>query len=483
MKELRGSEPEQFIKIKLHGRRTEQVTATHYFRNAHQRVVYCYCQLIGVNAVAAADDEVAVFLGEVEALLSVVAVGKGYFPVLYFQPVGGTSDSRFFSPLLRSKAAAGARIDYPAVAQMGSLGGMQFVSAAEAGIDKIPAAENIKIPAVDFKTAALKKAVACACVSTFVPCKPQPFQVAGQRVCVAARAAHAVQVFDAQQYGAAAAFGMEPGQQAAEYVAQMHKTAGSRGEAAEWFIFRHDVARPLQWIIVYILAHCGLCRQCREGFTLSKAKFIILLIIKRLLNNEVKQMSEERITDGYQDNIDIEKEAENICRWAAARAGVIVVAPFVGTMALMANEVYMITRLGRLRGVELEEGAVMGLLASLGATFVGQTLVTLIPFAPLQIPVGISVTYAVGKVADAWIKAGRPEDIASFKEVFDEARSEGMRQFKTIRDMDCREQPLGDESRRFDLDADKVFSKVTDTADKAEYKAGDLLRGIKDKLK
>ncbi len=194
-------------------------------------------------------------------------------------------------------------------------------------------------------------------------------------------------------------------------------------------------------------------------------------------------MAEERITDGFQDNIDIDQEAENICRWAAARAGVIVVAPFVGTMALMANEVYMITRLGKLRGVELEEGAVMGLLASLGATFVGQTLVTLIPFAPLQIPVGISVTYAVGKVADAWIKAGRPEDIASFKEVFDEARSEGMRQFKTIRDMDCREQPLGDESRRFDLDADEVFGKVTGAADKAEYKAGDILRGIKDKLK
>lgn len=39
--------------------------------------------------------------------------------------------------------------------------------------------------------------------------------------------------------------------------------------------------------------------------------------------------------------VDIEWEAEKICRWGAARAGVIVVAPLVGTMALMANEVYM----------------------------------------------------------------------------------------------------------------------------------------------
>ena len=52
--------------------------------------------------------------------------------------------------------------------------------------------------------------------------------------------------------------------------------------------------------------------------------------------------------------IDVEREAEKICLWGAARAGVIVVAPLVGTMALMANEVYMIMRLGELRGVKLD---------------------------------------------------------------------------------------------------------------------------------
>ena len=108
--------------------------------------------------------------------------------------------------------------------------------------------------------------------------------------------------------------------------------------------------------------------------------------------------------------VDTDKEAEDICRWAAARAGVIVVAPVVGTMTLMANEVYMITRLAKLRGVKLSESAVLGLLGSLGGAFVGQTLATLIPFAPVQIPVGMSVTYAVGKVANAWLAAGCPED-------------------------------------------------------------------------
>lgn len=193
-------------------------------------------------------------------------------------------------------------------------------------------------------------------------------------------------------------------------------------------------------------------------------------------------MSEERLSDGFKDNIDIEEEAERLCRWAAARAGVIVVAPFVGTMALMANEVYMITRLAELRGIKLQESAVMGLLGSLGATFVGQTLATLIPFAPIQVPIGITVTYAVGKVANAWLKAGRPEDVAAFKEIYEEARKEGMRNFDTIRNMGCKDTPLGDEGRRFNLDSQEVFDTVCRKADEVEYNTEDAWRNLKNKL-
>lgn len=194
-------------------------------------------------------------------------------------------------------------------------------------------------------------------------------------------------------------------------------------------------------------------------------------------------MEEQRITDGYKDNQDIEWEAEKICRWAAARAGVIVVAPLVGTMALMANEVYMITRLAELRGVKLSESAVLGLLGSLGATFVGQTLVTLIPFAPVQIPVGISVTYALGKVANAWLKADRPEDIAAFKEIFEESKAEGLKHFREFKNMDCKDIPLGDESKKFSLESQKVFDKVVHKADEAEYSLSDMMRKVRDNLK
>ena len=178
--------------------------------------------------------------------------------------------------------------------------------------------------------------------------------------------------------------------------------------------------------------------------------------------------------------IDIEREAEKICLWGAARAGVIVVAPLVGTMALMANEVYMIMRLGELRGVKLEESAVLGLLYSLGGSFVGQTLVTLIPLAPVQVPVGIAVTYGVGKVANAWLKAGQPEDIAQFKEVFEEARDEGMAKFKEIAGLECKDKPLGDEARSFKMEAETVFQNIKAKADIAAGKVEGAISDVLD---
>lgn len=168
--------------------------------------------------------------------------------------------------------------------------------------------------------------------------------------------------------------------------------------------------------------------------------------------------------------VDIEREAEKICLWGAARAGVIVVAPLVGTMALMANEVYMIMRLGELRGVKLEESTVLGLLYSLGGSFVGQTLVTLIPLAPVQVPVAIAVTYGVGKVANAWLRAGQPEDIAQFKEIFEAARDEGMARFREIAGLECKDEPLGDEGRKFSLEPEAIFKNIREKADAAADK-------------
>lgn len=159
---------------------------------------------------------------------------------------------------------------------------------------------------------------------------------------------------------------------------------------------------------------------------------------------------------------EIEKESLNICHWAAARAGVIVLAPFVGSMALMANEVYMISKLAKLRGVSMSDGAIIGLLGAFGGTFVGQTLCTLIPFAPIQLPVGISVTYGIGRVVMEWLKAGQPEDFSAFKTVFEEARREAIEQIKKFKDDPRKDTPLGDETQRFDT------SKVEDNVNESK---------------
>lgn len=141
---------------------------------------------------------------------------------------------------------------------------------------------------------------------------------------------------------------------------------------------------------------------------------------------ETRPMDEEVEEEDTLGPEDIARESERIIRWGAARASVIVMTPFLGSLALMANEVYMITRLCDLRGVELETGAIAGLVGSLGASFVGQTVFTVIPFPPLQVPMAVGITYAVGKAANAWLDAGRPDDLSQFKGLYEQARKEGM---------------------------------------------------------
>ena len=68
---------------------------------------------------------------------------------------------------------------------------------------------------------------------------------------------------------------------------------------------------------------------------------------------------------------DRDDAAESLIRWAAARAGLIVVAPVLGTAALMANEVYMIVRLGETYGVKLSDKVVLSFIGSLGGTAAG----------------------------------------------------------------------------------------------------------------
>ena len=161
-------------------------------------------------------------------------------------------------------------------------------------------------------------------------------------------------------------------------------------------------------------------------------------------NDEVKDV------EVYDERL-LAEEAEDICRWAAARAGVIVVAPLVGAMTLMANEIYMIIRLGKVYGEDISEGAAAGILGSLGAYFVGSTLTTLIPFPPLQVPVAVGTTYALGKVVTKWLQEGKPEDMDQFKQLYEDSMADAKKHLDVFKENPRKEEALGDEKKEYDV--------------------------------
>ena len=142
-------------------------------------------------------------------------------------------------------------------------------------------------------------------------------------------------------------------------------------------------------------------------------------------------------------------EADSICKWAAVRAGVIVVAPLLGTMALIANQIYMIIKLGKVYEEEISESMAVSILGSLGTVFVGQTVATLIPFAPLQIPLAVGTTYGLGKVVTEWLRTGKPQDMSAFKTVYDNAVLEAKKNIDLFKDNPDKDKPLGDETKKF----------------------------------
>ena len=155
-------------------------------------------------------------------------------------------------------------------------------------------------------------------------------------------------------------------------------------------------------------------------------------------------MLKELMTEYSQD-----EEAESLCRWAAARAGVIVIAPLVGTVALTANEVYLVLRLAGVYGVRISESAAVSFLGAVGGAIAGNMLASLIPVAALQVPIGVVVTYAVGKVAQAWIKDGMPEEMEPYVALLGEWKDKAKGEIDSFMNHPFRDKPLGDESKKF----------------------------------
>ena len=180
----------------------------------------------------------------------------------------------------------------------------------------------------------------------------------------------------------------------------------------------------------------------------------------------VARAKEEAHVDSPEADVEIriidnrDEEAESLIRWAAGRAGVIVAAPVLGTVALVANEVYMIAKVAKVYDVEVNQTAILSFIGSLGGTVIGTTLATLIPISIMQIPIGVTVTYGVGKAAQRWIKDGMPDDTRPYRAVFEEEKALAASEEKELEENPKKDEPLGDEKRDFTKELKKNWEDV-----------------------
>lgn len=126
--------------------------------------------------------------------------------------------------------------------------------------------------------------------------------------------------------------------------------------------------------------------------------------------------------DGSEDK---DYRAEKIVFWAAGRSGLFALSPKFSVPALVANNTYMITSLARLHNVDLKKGAISGLIAGLGVACAGALVSLALPIKVMRVPVAVGLTYALGKVANIWIKDGMPSDVSAYIPMVQQWMDEG----------------------------------------------------------
>lgn len=146
---------------------------------------------------------------------------------------------------------------------------------------------------------------------------------------------------------------------------------------------------------------------------------------------------------------DKDVKVEMLCRWAAARACAIVIAPLVGTVALMANEVYLVSRIARVYDVKLSERALIAFLGAVGSRVAGSLLTTIIPFSAIQVPVAVGITYSLGRVTQRWLKDGMPTDMGPYIDMMGEWKDKAREQVDKLKENPLKNVPLGDETIDF----------------------------------
>ena len=128
------------------------------------------------------------------------------------------------------------------------------------------------------------------------------------------------------------------------------------------------------------------------------------------------------LRDGWRRNV--EDEVNSLVNWAAGRAFTIALVPIplADTPFLIANEAYMIYRIGSCYGIAVTEAILAQFFLCAGASIAGKLLTTWIPF--IKAPIAASITFAVGHAASGFFESDMNIDGAALRGVNDERRRE-----------------------------------------------------------
>ncbi|WP_126939613.1 hypothetical protein [Veillonella sp. VA142] len=147
----------------------------------------------------------------------------------------------------------------------------------------------------------------------------------------------------------------------------------------------------------------------------------------------------------------VQEEVEMICRWAAARAAGIAALPKFNYAGLLANDVYMVSRIAQTYGVCPAKEDITGFLVGLGGSAVAALVCTIVPTMILRVPVAAAITYGVGKMAAKWIEDGMPTcpNFEEYRQRLVDIYEYNKETVITLANTPLRDKPLGNESVDF----------------------------------
>lgn len=147
----------------------------------------------------------------------------------------------------------------------------------------------------------------------------------------------------------------------------------------------------------------------------------------------------------------VQEEVEMICRWAAARAAGIAALPKFNYVGLLANDVYMVSRIAKVYGVCPAKEGITGFLVGLGGSAVAALVCTIVPSIILRVPVAAAITYGVGKMAAKWIEDGMPTcpNFEAYRQRLVDIYEYNKETVITLANTPLRDKPLGNESVDF----------------------------------